>query len=197
VLESERRKGDVCSYCGMVKTFFNRVIRKAVGSGNICYLPSKSFVLSSIEATQFFPEAPCYDIKIDITGILKKRSTPISAHLAFVECKFGEANILGLSQLLGYSRIAKPLHSFLISLEGPSESVKKLLEHHRRWDILRYNTNKKIVICKWDETRNEIDASSILPPSGFSYKIPELSNITLRFKAKKRRENEDFKSGLA
>jgi hypothetical protein len=151
----------------------------------VTFRQNLSYFLSSIEKSALFPEAPCYDIKIDVTGILKKRSPPISGHLAFVECKFGEANILGLSQLLGYSRIAKPLHSFLISLEGPSESIRKLLEHHRRWDILEYEINKKIVICKWDETRNEIDASSILPPGGFSYKIPGLSDVTLRFKAKK------------
>lgn len=109
-------------------------------------------------------EWPSWDIHIDIVGFsIKERVT----ELAFVECKNVPITLGHLSQLLGYSRVAQPQHSFIISPRGPSDSLKSLLVTFRRTDILEYHQlagrlGRSIVVATWNETAKSIDYGSMI-----------------------------------
>ncbi len=105
-----------------------------------------------------------WDIFVDIVGFaVTKQKTD----LTFVECKNTAITLRDVSQLLGYSRVALPQHSFIIAPQGASDSLRELLLAFNRIDILRYHTEigklpHSIVVAQWDETANCIDAGSIV-----------------------------------
>jgi hypothetical protein len=100
-----------------------------------------------------------YDIHVDLTAFIKS-----SKHtgLVFVECKIIPISLLHISQLLGYSRVALPLFSYLISSANIGNAVKSLIMRYDRSDVLEYHWEKgqfprKIVIAKWDVNSKSID----------------------------------------
>jgi len=113
---------------------------------------------------KFIPDGVCYDFKIDIIGAVISVD---SANLYLVECKAGPITIKDLSQILGYSKIAMPLRSMIISPEGANSTLSTLVTVHGRTDILNYkdkiSKDSIIRICKWDMTRNTIDYNFTLP----------------------------------
>lgn len=120
--------------------------------------------LQNSEIHKFFPEFSSYDIKVDITGVILSTK---SAKLAFVECKIKAVTLRDLGQLLGYSRVAKPDYSFLISPEGISAPLNILLQTFGRYDVLEYGDNLRIKIAKWNMKKMEIDSNSLLPPGDY------------------------------
>ena len=106
-----------------------------------------------------FKDYSTYEIEVDVTGVIETEKT----ELAFVECKLNKITLRDLSQLLGYSKVALPLFSIIASPKGISDSMNLLFNVSPRNDVLYYTDNKHIVIGKWDETRREIDQSSIIP----------------------------------
>ena len=109
---------------------------------------------------RFFPLYQTFEIEVDITGVIKRDDW---VGLAFVECKLKKINLRDLSQLLGYSRVAHPAISILLSPEGVSDSVDFLLNVHRRDDILYYDKSRFIRIAKWLKTKQDIDYANLLP----------------------------------
>jgi hypothetical protein len=106
-----------------------------------------------------------YEIRVDVTAFVSRRGKP---GLVFVECKTIPISLIHVSQLLGYSRVAKPLSSYLISTAGIGDSVKTLLLRYDRTDILEYYWEKgkqarSIILAKWDDQSRHIETSSILP----------------------------------
>ena len=65
-----------------------------------------------------------YEIRVDITAFMFYRERPA---LVFVECKIIPISLLHISQLLGYSRVAHPLLSYLISTKGIVSAVVGLI----------------------------------------------------------------------
>ncbi len=107
-----------------------------------------------------------YEIRVDITAFMVHRDRP---ELVFVECKVIPISLLHVSQLLGYSRVAYPLMSYLISTEGIGNAVAVLISRYDRIDILQYFWEKgkqprSVILGKWNEQLKEVDVSSILPP---------------------------------
>jgi len=106
-----------------------------------------------------------YEIRVDVTGFIvgEKRKG-----LALVECKLGSASLLDFCQLLGYSRVASPLLSFLISPQGISSGLNMLLVGYARDDLLEYyqmpgESPRKIVLAKWDSVAKQIEIASAIP----------------------------------
>ena len=94
-----------------------------------------------------------WNIKVDVVGFVHHSNKPTA--LVFVECKNVPLTLAHLSQLLGYSRIAQPLYSFLISPIGFSPTLVSLLQEYRRQDVLEYQWEtgripRKIVLAQWD-----------------------------------------------
>ena len=113
---------------------------------------------------QMPPEWVSWDIQVDIVGIiLQKRKTEI----ALVECKNATLSLRDLSQLLGYSLIANPLYSFLLSPQGPSDSLRTLLKTFNRIDVLRYHYSQgklpqAIIIGQWVKETKSLDWGSVI-----------------------------------
>jgi len=101
---------------------------------------------------QHFPDHLFYEIQVDITGIVK--SSP-KILLAFVECKLNAVNLRDVSQLLGYSRVARPSISVILSPKSCSRSISYLIETFGRTDVLQYDTNRRIRIAKWDTIKKD------------------------------------------
>ncbi len=109
----------------------------------------------------FFPEFETYVIKVDITASIKYKD---KCDLAFVECKLNSINLNDISQLLGYSRVVRPKHSFIISPNTISVPVSTLIKIFKRYDILEYATGSRIRIAQWNKITQGIDVSTLLPP---------------------------------
>ena len=106
-----------------------------------------------------------FDIRVDLTAFLAGSIKGI----AFVECKMNAISLRDVSQLLGYSRVALPLFSYLISSSGVGGSVKSILQVYGRFDILEYawqpgSEPRKLVLAKWDSATKGLDATTVLPP---------------------------------
>jgi len=141
---------DVCVW---FKTFLDSRFRNA--NNNVYDLSKIS--LSKFIATNHIENLPgewvTWDIKVDIVGFIQQSDRPTS--LAFVECKINSLTLAHLSQLLGYSRIALPVFSFLISPSGMSSSLVSLLKEYQRFDVLEYywekgKTPRRVITAKWD-----------------------------------------------
>ena len=107
-----------------------------------------------------------FEIRVDVTAFLMCKQTPA---LVFVECKTAPISLRHVSQVLGYSRVALPLLSYLISSAGIGDAVKALILRYERTDVLEYDwppgaLPRTLIIGRWDKTAKHIDASSILPP---------------------------------
>ncbi len=107
-----------------------------------------------------FPEYQTYEIEVDITGVIEEAS---KTSLALVECKLASITLRDLSQLLGYSKVANPLISLIVSPAGISESLNMLFNVHRRDDILYYSHDRYIRVAKWVESKIDLDLSSLIP----------------------------------
>jgi len=116
--------------------------------------------ISTKKMQSYFPDYLTYEIQVDITGIIISDD---NACLVFVECKLKPISLKDISQLIGYSKVALPLHSIIISPSGMSRSVKILLNTHNRVDVLEYTNGKKIKVAKWAPMRKSIDISTIIP----------------------------------
>jgi len=107
-----------------------------------------------------FPDYQTYEIQVDVTGVVDNGKT---ARLALVECKLEKINLRDVSQLLGYSKVALPLVSIVISPEGISDSINLLFNVHRRDDILSYGQDGYIRVAKWIESKKDIDMQALIP----------------------------------
>jgi len=109
-----------------------------------------------------FPEYLAYDIKIDVLGCVLHEKLQ---RLVFIECKITPISLKDISQLLGYSKVANPYRSIIISPAGVSAPVNRLLNQFKRYDVLEYDgSDNRIRVAKWDSRRNAIPADSIIPP---------------------------------
>ncbi len=148
---------DVCAW-------FKKILKEKFKDAKICVEDTSKKILSKWLAERgfhaFFSDYQTYEIEVDVTGIVEKSE---EAHLGLIECKLGRITLRDLSQLLGYSKVALPLYSVILSPKGISRSMNLLLNIARRNDILYYSTDRHIIIGKWNERRKELDFSSIIP----------------------------------
>lgn len=158
---------DVCAW-------FKGILKDKFKDTEVCVEDTSRRVLSKwlVENGfhEFFPDYQTYEIEVDVTGIVKKSD---EAHLGLIECKLGRITLRDLSQLLGYSKVALPLYSVILSPKGISRSMNLLFNVARRNDILYYSADRHIFIVKWHEKRKEVDLSSIIPKGSriFDYRV--------------------------
>lgn len=113
-----------------------------------------------------------FEIRVDITAFIIHRERPA---LVFVECKMRPISLLHVSQLLGYSRVARPLLSCLISTRGIGNAVMGLVSRYDRTDILEYDwqkgkTPRTIVLGTWNISAKNLEPASVLPPGAFVHR---------------------------
>jgi hypothetical protein len=107
-----------------------------------------------------FSDCDAYEIQVDVTGIVKTQKT---ISLAFIECKIGPITLRDVGQLLGYSLVARPEWSFLVSPKGLSGCLHSLLVTYGRQDILQYGRNRSMRLATWNVDRAELDPQTVLP----------------------------------
>jgi len=113
----------------------------------------KNFIIQ-LNYQKFFPEFTTYQIRQDITGFIEFSDR---VDLVFVECKNSYLSLIHLSQLIGYSSIALPIYSILLSPQGLGSTLKKLLFTYNRKDVLEFKPKRKIQVVKWDFNKKDID----------------------------------------
>jgi hypothetical protein len=148
---------DVCAW-------FKKILQEKYDKSKIHLEDTSRKVLSKWivekKLPDLFPDYQTYEIEVDITGIIEDGD---QAFLGMIECKLNSITLRDFSQLLGYSRVAQPLYSIILSPKGVSKSMHRLFNVSRRNDILNYSNNRHIVIGKWIEKRKELDFSTIIP----------------------------------
>jgi hypothetical protein len=108
-----------------------------------------------------YPQAAVWEIKADVAAFI----TGATNRLALVECKLGPITLKDVGQMLGYSRVAKPVLSLLVSPHSATDALRKLLTVYGRYDILEYDENRRrILIGRWDPVRSDLVHSETLPP---------------------------------
>jgi len=127
--------------------------------------------LSYHQLTSYFNDqvSQTYEIQVDVVGTILHKTRQ---ELAFVECKLKPITLSDLSQLLGYSRVALPRFSFLISPKGIKGSLSKLLLSYGRTDILEYHWPKgeqarAVTLAKWNSKNKMPEQNSIIPLGNF------------------------------
>lgn len=149
--ESEREMyPDVCDW---LQGFLTSRFQSAdVDVYDLSQTPISRF-LRSYDKGQFSPEWVTWDIRVDVVGFIHQAQEMTA--LAFVECKNNKLTLSNLSQLLGYSRIAQPFFSFLISPAGFSSTLVSLLSDYQRHDVLEYywesgRLPRQVIVAEWD-----------------------------------------------
>lgn len=112
--------------------------------------------------TELFPDYQTYEINVDITGVIRGKKP----RLVFVECKLTTLKLRDVSQLLGYSKVANPTCSIIISPAGMSKALGLLLKVYRRYDLLEYAQDQRLKVGEWDTTRKTVNPVTIIPPGG-------------------------------
>jgi len=120
-----------------------------------------SKVIFEENLVEYFPHYNTFDIQVDVIGIVQTNKRVL---LAIIECKLNSITLRDIGQIWGYSKVANPEYSFIISPSGPSESLYTLLKTFGRYDLLEYRPNKRTIIANWDRDKKDLDYSSILPP---------------------------------
>ena len=103
---------------------------------------------------KYFQEFTTFQIRQDITGFVEHKD---KVDLVLVECKNTSLSLIHLSQLIGYSSIALPIYSILLSPKGMGVTLRKLLQTYNRRDILEFKPGRRIRIIKWDYNKQDID----------------------------------------
>ena len=157
---------DVCRW---LKDFLTSRFQSAdVDVYDLSQTPISRF-LKNYDKGQFPPEWVTWDIQVDVVGFIHQPHELTS--LAFVECKNKKLTLSNLSQLLGYSRIAQPLFSFLISPAGFSSTLVSLLQDYQRHDVLEYHWEsgrlpRQAVVAKWDMVACNLDRQTMIGRTG-------------------------------
>ncbi len=124
-----------------------------------------SHFLRTYNKGNFPTEWVTWHIKVDVVGFVHHSNKPTT--MAFVECKNTTLTLAHLSQLLGYSRIAQPFYSFLISPVGFSPTLVSLLQEYQRRDVLEYQWEagripRKVVVAQWDTTTANLNRHTMI-----------------------------------
>lgn len=134
---------------------------------DVCELSQKpiSRFLRTYEKGYFPNEWVTWNIKVDVVGFVHQPKKPTI--MAFVECKNTKLTLAHLSLLLGYSRIALPLYSFLISPIGFSQMLVSLLQEYRRHDVLEYHWEsarlpRKVVVAQWQPSTTNLNRNTMI-----------------------------------
>ena len=165
--ESEREMyPDVCRWLNDFLT--SRYQRASVDVHDLSHTPISRF-LRNYDKGQFPPEWVTWDIRVDVVGFIHQPKAMTS--LAFVECKNIKLTLSHLSQLLGYSRIAQPLFSFLISPLGFSSTLVSLLQDYQRHDVLEYHWEsgkrpRRVVLAEWDRGACNLNRQTMIGRAG-------------------------------
>ena len=157
---------DVCQW---LKNFLKDRFRHAEIDVQILSHTPISRFLRTYNQDNFPPEWVTWNIKVDVVGFVHHSNKPTD--LVFVECKNTKLTLAHLFQLLGYSRIAQPLYSFLLSPMGFSSQLVSLLQEYQRRDVLEYywedgRIPRRVIVAQWDRTTANLNRHTMIGGRG-------------------------------
>ena len=164
-MKYESEKDMYPDICQWLEDFLNNRFQQAdVDVYDLSRTPISRF-LSTYNRGNFPGEWVTWNIKVDVVGFVHHANKPTT--LVFVECKNTSLTLAHLSQLLGYSRIAQPLYSFLISPIGFSSALVSLLQEYQRRDVLEYywesgKMPRQIIVAEWDITACNLNRHTMI-----------------------------------
>lgn len=152
-----------------LEDFLKNRFRQADVDVHILSHTSISRFLSTYNRGNFPEEWVTWNIKVDIVGFVHHSNK--LTDIVFVECKNTKLTVAHLSQLLGYSRIARPLYAFLMSPVGFSSSLVSLLQVYQRRDVLEYHWERgrmprQIIVAEWDIATCNLDRNAMIGGAG-------------------------------
>ena len=153
---------DVCQWLG---NFLKDRFRQAeVDVHTLPYTPISRF-LSTYSRGNCLGEWHSWNIKVDVVGFVHHADKPTD--LVLVGGKNTKFTLAHLSQLLMYSRIDRPIHSFLISPVGFSLSLVSLLQEYQRRDVLEYhwepgNIPRQVIVAQWEMTTRNLNRHTMI-----------------------------------
>ena len=118
-----------------------------------------SAVIQSAGFAEYFPECSVWDVKVDVVGLIQSAR---SSFLAFVELKTKPVTLRDLGQLIGYCRVCKPVFALLLSPNGLSQELGRLLKSYGRLDVLTI-PNGQIGVGTWDQTQSSPEWQTMIP----------------------------------
>ena len=150
----------------LVATWLHRVLTERYKSMKVQTIESGNTRLSRLIADlglkNLFPESNAWDVKVDVTGILQGKQ---EAYLALIDFEPKKLTLDDVAVLLGYARAVNPILFMLISPYPLVDPLITLLKDYGRLDVLEYGPQKRYIrIAKWDNVKDEIIPSSVLPP---------------------------------
>ena len=153
---------------GPVREWLNRTLREKYSRCEVRVFDTHNIFLNKFldrKGIKDIPQYESFEMKIDITGIIKCNKR--RHELVFVECKLNRISLRDLSQILGYSKVANPIHSFIISPAGFKDGIIKLLKEFNRYDVLIYYSRRsrvrKVKLIRWNESTNTPDYNNKIP----------------------------------
>jgi len=120
-------------------------------------------VLDDQQYTDRFIEASAWDVRVDVVGLIEHRGR---CSLAFVELKAKPITLVDVGQLLGYCRVCRPEVALLLSPNGLSDELSRLLRAFGRTDILTFG-HGTMTVGVWDTRRAQPDFRQLTPPGLF------------------------------
>lgn len=168
-MKYESEKDMYPDICQWLEDFLNNRFQQAdVDVYDLSRTPISRF-LSTYNRGNFPGEWVTWNIKVDVVGFVHHSNKPTD--LVFVECKNTKLTVAHLSQLLGYSRIARPLYAFLISPSGYSSALVSLLRVYQRSDVLEYHSEhgkmpRQIIAAEWDIVTRNLERNTMIGGEG-------------------------------
>jgi hypothetical protein len=148
-----------------VKAWLHGLLSQRVKGAKVYTYDTSKAVLSKFlfdnKIHTYFQGYQTFEIQVDVTGVMVSQT---AAELVFVECKLNPISLIDVSQLLGYSKVANPWTSIIVSPKGISDSINLLFNVYQRYDVLEYDKQgRKVQIATWLQTRKDVDQSTIIP----------------------------------
>ena len=114
--------------------------------------------------TTFVPWWVTLEIPVDVTGaalIVPRQHRPV-LRLAIVEVKVRPINLRDLSQAIGYAKVVQPDHAFIVSPNGWTENLQRLVRDYQRTDVLEYAPKRYLIVARWDIVSGSVREGEVL-----------------------------------
>ena len=147
-----------------IKNWIDGYLKRSLNATDVkTYIGADEFlskILIRENLSKKIPYSHYFNIKIDIFSVIVKCN---KADLVLIECKSNRLALIHLSQLIGYARIINPLCAILLSPKEINTGLRNFLNNDQKYNLLNYGNNRKIVVARWLQSKNEVDIMNCIP----------------------------------
>lgn len=126
-------------------------------------IPNSNFSKIANEKLKTIDGYTSFDFHSDLLGILEHKKQK-SVELILLNRSTSAISLKDIGEINCYSKLVKPKHSFIASLKGLPEEVNLILMNKDLEEkLLKISEDLTVIVFKWDEKTDSIDAISIFP----------------------------------